>query len=845
MRHGNNDVNAASAGNKRRRTRRETAHAVTGWVLTAAFASLFGFASFSSSARGIAGSDGKPKSAPPSPTLPSIAGLSPADGQTFALRFDKVIWPLVNESCVPCHGQKNASQFLIAKDTRSAFLKMLGEGLLDLDNHSGLVERIGTTDKNILMPPPSFGKLTRAQVATLTKFAEDLESKRKATKGAAPDEAFPAHLQLAFSGKRLPEGMDNTFLTYAQLKGKVKTIFGDDWVRGDRDMFVENAALFGGADFIKRFDESAKASPSYFTGLDLMARDVASQAYLAHSGPFASFPSGLPSPLSMKAPNAAYSVAIDQLYQRMLFRTPNAREKQQAFALIQDVYRAQNTLTKTAAQDLRFALTVADEADRRVTEEVSLRVSADPGHSLYSEFLDQSKDEVSDKEKNATKTLAQPFTFAPGDTSQKIVLTNEGTHGNVSIASVTVRGPLPATTEKTMTVSDAAVQPEGAWRIKSDDGFASYEDNNENKGASHITFPVSVEKPGQYEVAVTWRRFRLPAPPKPAPVKAAPPATTAAKAKPKPRGPRGAPTNGAENVLVEVVSRDKDSRLAVPPAPPVPPKGEAHFFVDETLDTIPFADLKTAFQFGPNDGIEIRNDNTHKRVVADAVRLMPASAKDDGATEPVVLKSDAADGRNKWVKFKGGTFRAYNTVGPDIFQDTDPDSGNKRESIGIAYKPVAAKADGWNPATFYRVGVVFPGQVDNESRVPVVIRAQASSPIVQVVAPYHAAVGAPVRLDASSSFNLQHGKLRYFWTQIGGPRVTLTNPTLPVQVFRRTGNDHTAGGVGGLVPRFDGAPGLSVHPPAFAGVDDGPGSASPVAVGQDRAGFGRSRSNHR
>jgi hypothetical protein len=764
----NDDVTAVEAPT----FRRETARTVVGWGLTATFVGLFGVAAFSSYAKVPTGKD-KP-GAKKNPALvvatPGIAGLSTADSQAFAARFDKEVWPVVQEACAPCHGQKNPSQFLVAKESRAAFLQMLGEGLLDPENHVGMIERISTTDKDILMPPPTFGKLTRAQIAVLTKFTEDLEEKRRATKGAAPDEAFPAHLELPFSGKKLPEGMDNTFLTYGQLKNKVKTIFGDDWVRGDRDLFVENVSLFGGADFIKRFDESAKASPTYFTGVDLMARDVASRSYLARTGPFAGFPSDLPAPTAMKAPDARYTAAIDRMYDRMLFRTPSPTERKKAFAFLQDVYRAQGTLTKTAAQDLRFALTVTDDANRSVKQEVSLKVSADPGRALYSEFVDQSKDAADEKTKTATKTLGRQFTFVPGDTGQKVAFTNEGTHGNVSVVSVTVRGPLPATTEKTITVEDAGVQPEGAWRIKKDDGFTSYEDNNENKGASHVTFPVNVEKPGKYEVAFTWRRYRLPEPPK--------------AGAPAPKGRlRGMPTNGAENVLVEVVSRDKDSRLAVPPPPPVPPKGEARFFVDQTLDTIPFADLKTAFQFGPNDGIEIRNDGTRKRVVADAVRLMPAAAKDDGGSDAVLLKSNIAAGRDKWAKYKGGTFRAYNTVGPDIFQDTDPESGDKRMGLGIAYKPVAAKGEGYDPAKFYRVGVVFPGQVENESRVPVVVRAQASSPIVQVVAPYHAAVGAPVKVDASSTFNLQHSKLKFRWEQIGGPRVTLKDPTTPVQAF--------------------------------------------------------------
>jgi hypothetical protein len=238
-------------------------------------------------------------------------------------------------------------------------------------------------------------------------------------------------------------------------------------------------------------------------------------------------------------------------------------------------------------------------------------------------------------------------------------------------------------------------------------------------------------------------------------------------------------------VLIEVASRNKASALAIPPAPPVPPKGEARFFVDETVDTLPFIDLKTAFRFGEGDGIEMRNEGTRRRVVADAVRLLAPAAPTDGRDETkdsIVLKAADAAGADTWVKFAGGTFGSYNVIGPDLFQDFDGDKG-KREDLTLAFQPTKAKKEGFDPARFYRVGVVFPAKVDNETRVPVVVKARASSPIVQVVAPYHANVGNAIAIDASSTFNLQHSKLSFRWEQIGGPRVTLTDPTSPILKF--------------------------------------------------------------
>jgi hypothetical protein len=536
----------------------------------------------------------KPTKADKSGKPSTVAGLLPADARAFSERFEKELWPVLQRSCMGCHGEANSSQLLLAKTPHAAFLQLLTEGRFDADNHASLDYRVTTTDQAIVMPPPGMGEMKRSEALLFEKFAEDVAAKR-ALSGTKADEEFPAHLRLAFNGKKSAAGLDNTFITFRQLRGKIKTIFGDDWKRGDgsdgseRDLFVENVHLFGGADFIKRFDESSKAAPTFLTGVDLMGRDVASRAYLTRTGPFAGFPDVLPSPTSLQAPNAEYKSAINRLYNRMLFRDATPAEIAESWQFIRRVYKAKDTLAQTASQDVRLQLTVSDEAGMKVTRDVLVHVSADPKHTISQEFVDQSRDSDDGKNHTATRTLYDEFTFVPGDDGQKVVITNAGTHGNVSVSSITIRGPLPATTEKTITVSDSSVRPEGAWRVKGDDGFPSYEDNNENKGSSRLTFPVKVDKPGKYEVAVTWRRFKGPNP----------------NAKGR---QRGAPANGAENVLVEVVSRDKANRLAIPSAPPVPPKGEAHFTIDQSVDTVAYADLKTAFRFdGPNDGIELSN----------------------------------------------------------------------------------------------------------------------------------------------------------------------------------------------------------------------------------------------
>ncbi len=481
---------------------------LAGWGLTTVFFAVLGFASYANPvAKKAAAKQGAPKAAPAEAT----AGFSPADAQALAARFEKEIWPLMSRAdggCLSCHVTQNASQFLLLGDSKAAFQKMLAEGHFDPDNHSSIIGRITTTDKTLKMPPAGMTQWTAAEVALLTAFAEDVQEKRQV--GAAkPDEVFPIHLLSRYTGEPSVNAADNTFLSYRQLRGKIQAIFGDDWRRDDRDLFIENLHLFGGADFVRRFDETTKASPTFLTGVEMLGRDVASRAYLTRSGPFAGLPAALPSPARMKAPDAAYARAINQVYNRMLFRDATALEMRDAFRFIQAVYKTQGSVAATAPQDLRFALTVRDPQGLRTTQDVTIRVTGDR-HTLYQEFVDQSK-AVAGKAGAASivsRALKGTFTFKPGDTGQKVEISNYGTHGNVSVHGITLRGPLPAQTEKTVLVNDPSVRPEGAWRIQTEGDVTSYEDNNENKGKSVVTFPVSVGKPGTYQVSVSWRKFK-------------------------------------------------------------------------------------------------------------------------------------------------------------------------------------------------------------------------------------------------------------------------------------------------------------------------------------------------
>src|SRR5205823_7522757 len=108
-----------------------------------------------------------------------------------------------------------------------------------------------------------------------------------------------------------------------------------------------------------------------------------------------------------------------------------------------------------------------------------------------------------------------------------------------------------------------------------------------------------------------------------------------------------------------------------------------------------------------------------------------------------------ADGRDRWQKFTKYAFRPYNITGGGTLTD----DGQHKGELWLRYVP--SRVEGWDPAAFYRVGVGFPGQQRNETRVPVVVRAAASSPIVRLQYPRHAHRGAEVVLDAAASYNIQ------------------------------------------------------------------------------------------
>ncbi|MCS6858878.1 MAG: hypothetical protein NZT92_01000 [Abditibacteriales bacterium] len=671
--------------------------------------------------------------------------LSAGDMKALSQRFQKELWPLLTRpesNCVTCHTDRNPSQLHLPKDADAAFKYLLGNNFFDPDSPTGLLARINAP-KERRMPPAPFAAWTEREIATLHTFVTDLA--RRMNKDAPhADEQFPLELLSPFTGKPKNAGRDNTFITFYQLRRKIKAIFGDDWVRNGKDLFNENIALFGGADFVRRFNESSKASATFLSGVDLMARDVATQAYIHSSGPFAGRADNLPSPLSLQAPDATYRREINRLYQRLLFRSATEKELQDAFRFIQDVYRQQEKLA-LQPQELRFELTVKDADGLQTTQPFTMQVTNDRC-GLYQEFLDQTKTSENVAVKHKLKRV---FTFKANDDGQQFQISNEATSGNVSIAGIELSGPVT----KTIMVNDPSVQVLGAWRLNTNDGLTSYEDGNENKGGSSVIIPIRVPQDGKYELSVIWRR-------------------NDGGARPDGRGRFRPPVANARRVLVEVLSHDP-TQHAVEPPPPIPPQGEAHFTIDQTVDNVPFQDLNTVFQFGPNDGVEIHNAGTKRTVVADAVQFAHSQS---GAK--FLVRGTEAEGNERWEVFDPGAFRPYNTVGPKLLSD-----GNQRKGeLKLLYKP-SVRQEAWKPEAFYRVQIISPGKAGNETQTPVIVRARASSPIVQLTYPRRVHVGGAVTMDASATYNLQRSPLQFRWTQTGGPRVQLSDPHAPRVTF--------------------------------------------------------------
>ena len=776
-------------------------------LLLIACAGLAGFAAEPPKAKSSAA---KPSAKPAAkPRLPLV------DSEAFAY-FSSTIEPMLTkeiagESCVSCHDPDGTSQLVFNGDPENDFTALLSGGFLFTEGPDTFMARVTTTNPKKKMPKGKHAvPWTTEEIGRLTTFLDKLDGVVR-IKGHA-DEFFPSALLNPYTGP-LPTSLDNQFITYRQLKGKIKTLFNDDWVRHGKDLFEENVALFGGADFKQRFNESSKASASFLSGLERLARDVADRSYTLRTGPFESRSETLPDPAKMPRPDAAYAAEIKRLYNRLLYRDPTPADTRQAFDLIRAVYQAKNE-TLTSDFNLAFELNVEDPVTKlKAQRMITLPVSGET-HGLYQELVDESQ--AAGKESVSRHTLAQKFTFKKGDAGQRFWLSNVNTVGNVSLVGIELvrvgAKPAPATAKPApSTAQAAAAKPTPAAK----------------------SAPAATKAPATKPAPVTAQAAAA----KPTPATAAKPAPAtvqAAAAKPAPAKPSGpAPTklfitsNGvqadgawkvegtgentsfedgniekgtsnitipitvpesgeyqvtvlwkrassnASNVLVEVFSQSTTSTLAIEPAPTVLPKGQARFHYDSSTDNVPFVELPGVFKFAEPDMVEISNTGTTGKVTASALRFVPDADQAAG----FLIDSPQAEGHEAWTAFEVKKFKAYNKVGTQLTDD-----GKNKGKLFLRYQPALAKSD-WKPDAFYKIQVNFPGKAGNAAHVPLTVHAQASSPIIQVVGAAQARAEADVTLDASGSFTVQGSALNYSWKQIDGPEVKIDN-TSPVLKFK-------------------------------------------------------------
>ncbi len=654
---------------------------------------------------------------------------------TFARRFEKELWPLMKEgekNCYSCHGKQTQTPMELPENGNEAFLKLLRENYFDSENPVSLLAKISSPSEKTRMPQPPSPAWGEKKIALVRSFQNDLFDARRSDQSKA-DEQFPAELNKPFGGplvRLLAHGTtkrDNTFLTYHQLRRKVWAIFHDDWNRDERDLFDHNLALFSGADFQKRFDESSKPSAAFLAGLDLMAADVVSKSYLNLTGPFEGRPGEFGSPLEMKQPDAAYRHTIERLYRKILFRDPTDSELREAFEFVRNVHATSKKSgpLESGNSVLNFEVTVTGKEGVATTRNISISVRND-GHGLAQEIVNENQGSPGWIWR---ERVGEKFRLNKGDDAQRFIITNQNSRGRVILSGVEIVGPLPERTSRTVAVDDPKARLRGPWRLQDKGKVKFIDDGDDNKGECSADLPLAVDRDGEYEIYLKWLKPKK--------------ATMAA------------------NVRVEVAA-DAQTRLVNPPLAEAPPSGEARFVMDETLDTIPHRDLKTSFRFASDqEFVEINNAGTTKRVTADAVRFVPA---DGGA--PIVIDNDEAEGKEDWPIFTDYPFRPYNIYGENSVSDQ-----NKRKGqIRIRFKPSAHKQE-WSKDKFYRVQVIYPGQENNETHVPVIVKASASSPIVNLSYPDHAPPGADVELDASASYDLQGSALRYEWRQIGGAEV--------------------------------------------------------------------------
>ena len=697
-----------------------------------------------------------------------------------AERFARDVYPSIDRqgegNCLDCHESDAVSNLVLTGDPRQDFQFLLDNHYLDQTGPDTFLSRLTTDNSDLRMPKGDDAESwSEEEIELLRQLMLSLEG---LPGNARTDEQFPRELLAPYQGQ-LPSGLDNQFITYHQLQRKVAVIFGDDWRREGRDLFAENVALFGGADFTTRFNESSEPTASFFTALEMLSRDVAARAYERGTGPFADHPQQLLPPGGRQRASHVYRGAISRLYNALLFRPPAPAEIDQAYDLLRSVYAEQQSIAERD-YDLHLELLVRDNSTgQQATQAIRVPVRGE-AIPVYQQFIDQTRGEAlpDANEGLVASKLPRAVRLLPQAEGQRLVLHNVATEGNVSFAGVALK---PADGGETVAIAadDRRVHVEGSWEEEKRRGFVSFEDRDRQKGACSIAVPLAVPREGDYWISLKWREN----------------------------------TRNASQVLVDVFGPAVAGELAAPPALAPPPAGEAQFYYDSSEDARPFAELPGTYRFGEGDCVEISNRDTDDRVTASGVAFVPA----DGKGQEVFVDSKDAEGADAWSKFDAGAFRAYNTKGTLLNDDNE----GKGERYLRFRPPASDKTTDANVDARYQVRIYYPGKRGNESRVPVIVRARESSPILRVQHSPLAAAGGRLSIDASSSFTLQSGPLEFRWRQTGGELVELpeySRPSIAIDLPRKSIEQAAWVALAQALMRHPDF--LFTRPPSVAKVDD-------------------------
>lgn len=668
-------------------------------------------------------------------------------------QFEERVFPSFEDGetgCVDCHSSESVSNLFLTGEPEEDFRRLLEGGFLHGDGPDTLLGRLTSENPERRMPKDA-EPWSPQQVNRLRELVHKVE-RWTVPSEIPPDEQFPQSLLEAYRDDRKPQ-IVSQFISYHQLRNKIQSVFSDDGTRGEHNLFDENLAALGGADFKRRFNESTQPTETFLSALESIARDVATRAYHQRSGPFA----GLQLPRSTNASNSngpSVEHAITTLFERILFRKPSREEFANARALIHEIGSLEQLIS---ARDsiLRFKLEVHDpESGLTASRVVTIPVSGD--HSgVRQANLDQRG--ISSEANEVVQRVFSPLvsqlakTILPSTESNsaigsqrigratlgpnqagRLVLHNVGTFRNVSFAGVELRS-INSNTTTFIEADSNQVQVEGAWTLDTSGGFSSYEDEGRHKGLSIISVTLAPEQLDEYEVSVRWRTN---------------------------------PKN-SDRVLVELFSSGIDNRLVSVDAAESQAIGIAQFHYDCGDDSIPYVELPGSYQFDSSSEVVISNRDTLDRVTAGAIELF--NTQEPGNN--FLIDSKIAKGSDDWKSYDEGRFGAYNVRGKKLH-----DNNERKGELSLRYQLADRIDHGWRPDEFYRIRVFYPGKRDHEPKVPVAVHAKRSSPIIRVSHPLTAKADATVRLDASASFTVQQSELQFKWKQLDGPRVDIQDP---------------------------------------------------------------------